>query len=239
MEAARNASSSLIADVLLSRLTDPRGPATILVVGRRGCGKSTACRNALARSPTDVITWASGDEMRCRGSIEGYLTGRQSTAFVDDADVLVREARGSSVGMVRTIEEANATRSVRILLTALGTSGRVWRGVANAVEEIISFPAQPPARKGVPSGARGGGCGRSWKRVLEFASHRVVARSMLAWCVRRDEQAEVDQEGTSAGKGTATTEECEGEGEGEDQNSGLDDGDGACLVRRIASILTR
>lgn len=231
------------------------GHTTILLVGGRRSGKTTVCETVFSRMERHIVRWTPYDEFVV-GHVAAAYSGLQTIVFVDDADVLVRLAKGSSVGLVDAMEACKSRAGVRIVLTALDTKGRVWRSVASraGVVQVIQSSSsssrgvavvEQQQQQGVPR-ARGVRREResedhAWDSVLRVTERAVVARTMRNWCDAKD--ADEEEEDTQHGKDEIDGYgggdlERDGRSRGEPSSSlGEDAADGGCVVRKIAQIL--
>lgn len=223
-------------DRLEAELQREDGSAMILVVGDRRCGKTTVCETVLRRLGRHVVLWTPyGDFVA--GDVAAAYTGLQTVVFVDDADVLVRLTKGSSVTLMQAVESCRLRPGVRIIMTALDTKGRVWRSVAsragavhvipNAVgPESHSHPEQSVRRQSTSRQQ-----GSAWETVLETSARAVSSRMMHEWCnvMDAEEAFSYTGVGTDADTGTGTDDK----GMGTDTDTDTD----GCVVRKVAQIL--
>lgn len=213
------------------------GVTTILVVGERLSGKTTVCETVMRRMGRHVVRWTPYQEF-VAGQVSGAYTGLDTIVFVDDADVLVRLTKGSSVGLMDAMQACSHQPGMRILMTALDTKGRVWRSVASkagVVQLIPSGVVRDRVRQQTRAHGHAHAHGRivqseddAWRTVLMTTEHAEASKRMRNWCDARDADADLD-----AG---ADVSEDPDVGCGKDWNS-EDEADG-CIVRKIARILS-
>lgn len=177
-------------DQLTHELLRPDGPSTILVVGGRGCGKTHTCESAFRVLGGDhrIIRWTPDDEYRS-GTVARYFSEANTIVFVDDADVLVRVVKGSSIFLQEAMRSCeNSGRSVRIVMTALSTKGRVWRAVAGTANVTIILPDRVngslPSHMDVQE-MPVKTVGRGWMSLMTQAERAVASREMKNWCMAR------------------------------------------------------
>lgn len=212
------------------RRTD--GVTTILVVGERCSGKTTVCETVLKRMNRHIVRWTPYQEF-IAGHVSHAYSGLDTIVFVDDADVLVRLTKGSSVGLMDAMESCKLRPHIRIVMTALDTKGRVWRSVASKAGLIQFLPAVHTAHMDASGSAKGRGRGRGksrgrqsnehdvWQSLLRQTERAVTSKMMRNWCDARDVDEAV---------GDAEEEVEEKDWEHDADNDG-------CVVRKIAHIL--
>lgn len=211
-------------DRLEAELRREGGESTVLVVGARRCGKTTVCETVMRRMDRHIVRWTPYEEFLV-GHVSSVYSGRDTIVFVDDADILVRLAKGSSVSLMEAMELSKHRPRLKIVMTALDIKGRVWRSVAGRVGVLQVLPSllnEPPVS---PSTRPRHGFRRdehdAWVSALRNVEYAVAAKSMKNWCDARDADA---------------MREC-GETNISDDATDTDSDTDGCVVRKIAHIL--
>lgn len=223
-------------DRLEAELSRDCGESTILVVGARRSGKTTVCETVMRRMDRHVVRWTPYEEF-VAGQVSAVYSGRDTIVFVDDADVLVRLSKGSSVSLMDAMEVCKRRPQVRIVMTALDTKGRVWRSVAGRVGAVQVIPSARSLQIDQPLPAHiAAACVRhkhavhkdtihtrmhaAWESALKTAERSVAARLMRNWCDARDADALDDFGDVGSDGSTDTDSETDG-----------------CVIRKIAHML--
>lgn len=234
---------------LEAELRRPDGVTTILVVGGRCSGKTTVCETVIRRMNRHLVRWTPYEEF-VAGHVSQTYSGLDTIVFVDDADVLVRLTKGSSVSLMDAMEAYKHRPQIRIVMTALNTKGRVWRSVASRVGIILEISPHITHSHGTVQGTshvsergkggRGRGRGRgqatgerdAWVSVLLATNRAVDARLMRNWCDARD----MDE--NDGGK-TGELEEDSAFRQNQDAHGeeDMDTESESCVIRKIAHIL--
>lgn len=217
-----------IAAQLEAHLRREDGPSTILVIGERMSGKTTICEGVLRKMGRHIVRWTPYEAFTV-GRVEKAFSDSDTVVFVDDADVLVRLTKGSSVGLIEALQHCKLTPRIRIILTALDTKGRVWRAVAGCADVVVTIPPREvciAVRKARP-------VFHDWGSVLRASERAIASRMMKNWCAAREADEEEGQEAGKGGTQRATHLES-------DPITSVEAGDSdGCVVWKVAELLVR
>lgn len=166
--------------VLEAELRRTDGAHAILVVGERRSGKTTVCETVLKCMGRHIIRWSPYEEFLA-GNVSSAYSSRDTIIFVDDADVLVRLTKGSSVGLVDAINACKERPKIRIVMTALDTKGRVWKSVASQAGTIQTLCASTNMKRGVRE-KRQARDSDGWDSVIRSCDRAVSSKMMTNWC---------------------------------------------------------
>lgn len=212
-------------------LLRPDGPSTILIVGNRMSGKTTLCEQVLRSLGQHVVRWTPYEEFVV-GRVSKAFSDLDTIVFVDDADVLVRLTKGSSVGLIEALQHSRTTPRIRIVLTALDTKGRVWRAVAACVDLIVTIPEiqhHVKTRKARPEKV-------SWGSVVRASGHAVASRVMRNWCEAREADEDLDA-GVEASRVRGDLGPINHDRVSYAIDANIEGDADGCVVRKIAEIL--
>ncbi|MEW5315086.1 MAG: hypothetical protein WDW38_006538 [Sanguina aurantia] len=227
-----------VEEALERQLLCEGGPSTILVVGGRMSGKTAVCETVLKRMGRHVVRWTPYEEFLV-GRVAKAYSECDTLVFVDDADVLVRLTKGSSVSLMDALRQCHKTPRIRIVLTALDTRGRVWRAVAACVDLVLTIPDAPDASASAnPHRVRVERHG--WQSLLVRSGHAVASCVMKNWCEARASEEDGDGEvdgGRDRGRVDTAHKPTEAE-HGASTAEVAPEGEG-CLVWKIAELLVR
>lgn len=210
-------------DLLESALRRSDGPPTILVVGGRMSGKTSVCETVMKRLNRHVIRWTPYEQFVV-GDVSTAFSHLDTIVFIDDADVLVRLTKGSSVGLIDAIEACKLRPHLRVVMTALDAKGRVWKPVANSADLVHRIPdgcvTDQVNCQSVLFRARAvkSSDKDSWGLLLQTTERAVSAKLMNNWCDRR----ETDEDGVY---------------DGDDDVENLASDNERCIIRMIARTL--
>lgn len=177
-------------DELEAELRRTGGDQTILLTGARMSGKTTVCETVLRRMNRHVVRWTPYAEFIV-GDVSVAYSSLDTIIFVDDADVLVRLTKGSSVCLAHAINACKTRPHIRIVMTALDTRGRVWKSVSSLAGVVQSLPSPTctdlhPAKICVKPMNGAVSEQAAWDVILRPADRAVAARLMINWSDARD-----------------------------------------------------
>lgn len=224
--------SDEVGNELESELTRTGGATTILIVGERMSGKTTVCERVMRVMGRHVVRWTPYEEFVV-GRVSKAVSDLDTLVFVDDADVLVRLAKGSSVSLIEALHHCHQTPGIRIILTSLDTKGRVWRAVAGCVDKILTIPPREHvvvARKNRIERV-------GWESAQRSCELALASRVMKNWCESREVEEEGDSEIGLTGKARGINGMRLSDTDKE-VSEGTTESDG-CVVWKVAELLVR